>query len=122
MTDILIYIIVVLVVAMVVLITEVLLLSSTNKELLGRKIGKDKPKQQAEDDNEACKSTIATLRKGERPITNHNGICLTCYFKNDCSMTEGDIFRDDTKQVADCGLYMKETSEEGKHDTEMQKM
>ena len=158
MISILIYIIVFLVAAIVVLITEVLLLSNTNKELLGRKIGKDKP-EQAEDsivyslkntiipelqdeierwelayetamkmyanakaDNEELQSTIAKLRKGGRAITNHNGICLTCYFKNDCSMTEGDIFRDDTKQVADCDLYMKETSEEGKHDTEMQKM
>lgn len=45
----------------------------------------------------------------------HNGICLTCYFKNNCSLKERDIFRDDTKQVADCWLYMKKvTSEEDK--------
>ena len=74
-------------------------------------------------DNEILQSDIAKLRKGGRAVTNHNGICLTCYFKNDCSMTEGDIFRDDTKQVADCGLYMKETTpKEESNDTEMQKM
>lgn len=53
----------------------------------------------------------------------HNGICLTCYFKNDCSVNESDVFRDDTKQVADCRLYMKAIpSKEDCNDTEMQKM
>lgn len=52
-----------------------------------------------------------------------NGICLTCYFKNDCSVNESDVFRDDTKQVADCRLYMKAIpSKEDCNDTEMQKM
>ena len=38
----------------------------------------------------------------------HNGICLTCLFKNMCPTSESKIFRDDTGQVADCFLYMKD--------------
>ena len=89
-----------LIVAIVILAVEVVMLRNENKDLLGRRDRKNKPKQQAESiDNIRIKKKVHQI--------GCNGICLTCYFKNNCSMIERNIFRDDTGQVADCWLYMK---------------
>ena len=102
-----------LIATVVILAVEVSVQSIQNKELLGRRDRKDKPEQQVEN--------IGNIRIAkEVHQIRCNGICLTCQFKDDCSVTEGDIFRDDTGQVADCWLYMKAIhSKEGSNDTEM---
>ncbi len=109
MTEKILYIILFILVGAVVLLAfEVVVQHQEIKDLLGRRNRKDKPKleQQAED------IVNIQLEKKVHQI-GCNGICLTCYFENNCSVNECDIFRDDTKQVAECWLYMrKATSKE----------